>query len=116
MIKERAEIENRRMPKMNDKEAIEYVDRKDPRYIDTRLQLRNHEEQLHRLESDLMELRELLFTDRETSLRISLLMRDIDSLKSEIKMMLDNNRWIMGITITVFLGLFVLVISILFMM
>jgi len=78
------------------------------------------ENRLDELESELGRLKKLLFNDSEVILTIPLLKRDINSIREDIKCLRDEmirmsdfTNWMIGITITISVGLFGLVISIL---
>lgn len=60
---------------------------------------------LRRVELDLRNSRETMAINTETGLVILLLMKDIDSLRSEV-------RWMVGIMITVFVSLMALIVTI----
>ena len=63
------------------------------------------QEKLRRVEIDFKKSKEEMAINTETGLIISLLMKDIDSLRSEV-------RWMVGIMITVFVSLMVLIVTI----
>lgn len=63
---------------------------------------------LFKLEQDVRDFKELVLADPETSLRIPMLIRDVESLRGE-------TRWMMQVTIAISLGLFALAMSLLLM-
>ena len=72
---------------------------------DMKQRLTLFQEKLRRVELDFRNSKEAMATNTETGLMILFLMKDIDSLRSEV-------RWMVGIMITVFVSLMALIITI----
>lgn len=64
-------------------------------------------------ESDVKNFRELLSSDPEKIIQISLFLREIESLRNEMRLVNEHNKWMMTTTITISIGLFALAVSVL---